>query len=443
FGEFGGNLNIEINGDFQNFGDFADIDGMIIGGVQVAVTNGFGNDQGTLLLTGEIHSLAIGGQELVIDHVCFTEVPEVDASGVWILPYGVGGTRLDRIKPTGLTDYSDAGFAMIDAPFGGHLGFRLGSANVIPTAGITYYRFLYKAEAAVDWNDFYETIAVNYVREAPALPPVFPTLVLGPNDVGGKNLYRFRPHEADLPSFVPVGPGETVSWPSTGFLGNIYSGRLNTGALNLAPGRYQIKLEIYNSAGVQVMPGAGTFQFVVPTGVDPMGTIQTAFANAASIDAGGFVFTLHVDNRPTGAVIDEPMIGPFGAGDCGFLRYDPTDPPLAPPVQIAFHATHPDNHAMFRFRIVRGPNTVNLATVGGNVSTLAAGTPGVFAPVAYVGDGNGNFSRAFSRGELLGACIEAAFSENLHVYAKATTGWGHRIGTLDSSAVRAFALTPE
>jgi len=142
------------------------------------------------------------------------------------------------------------------------------------------------------------------------------------------------------------------------------------------------------------------------------------------------------------AVIDEPMIGPSGAGDCGFLRYDPADPPLSPPVQVAFHATHPDQRAMFRFRIYRGPNAVNLATVTDEVSAAAAGTAGVFG-VAYVGDGNGNFSRAFSRGELLGACIEAAFSENLYVYAKATTGWGHRIFSLDSSAVRAFALTPE
>jgi hypothetical protein len=443
FGEYGGNLNLEINGDFRNFADFADADGTVLGGVAVAVTNGFGNDQGTVLLTGDVHSLAIGGQELVLDHVCFTEAPGVDATGVWVLPYGVGGTRLDQIKPTGLVDYTDggSGFHMVDAPFGGHLGFRLGSANVIPTPGIYYYRFQYKAEAAATWTDFDETVRVHYVRESPG-SLAFPTLALGPHDVGGKNLYRFRPHEAELPSLVPVAPGETVGWPSTGFLGDIYSGFLNTVNKSLPPGRYHVRVGIYNSSGTQVTPGGGTFEFRVPTGVDAMGTIQTAVA--APDPTGGFVFTLHVDNRSTGAVIDEPTIGAVGAGDCGFLRFDPLDPPLSsasPPVQVAFHATHPDNRAMFGFGIVRGPNPAALASVSGEVAALSAGIAGVFP--AYAGDGNGNFSRAFARGELLGACVEAAFSENLHVYAKATTGWGHRIGSLDSHAVRAFALTPQ
>jgi hypothetical protein len=70
FGEYGGNLNIEINGDFRNFENFADINGLIIGGVEVSVVNGLGNDQGTLTLNGTIHSFVLGGQELWIDDVC-------------------------------------------------------------------------------------------------------------------------------------------------------------------------------------------------------------------------------------------------------------------------------------------------------------------------------------------------------------------------------------
>jgi len=72
FGEYGGNLNIEINGDFRNFENFQDIDGDIIGGVDVSVVNGFGNDRGSLNLSGTINSFTIGGQELCIDDVCIT-----------------------------------------------------------------------------------------------------------------------------------------------------------------------------------------------------------------------------------------------------------------------------------------------------------------------------------------------------------------------------------
>jgi hypothetical protein len=70
FGEYGGNLNIEINGDFRNFENFADINGFVIGGVKVFVVNGWGNDQGHLGLTGIIHQFSVGGQELWIDDVC-------------------------------------------------------------------------------------------------------------------------------------------------------------------------------------------------------------------------------------------------------------------------------------------------------------------------------------------------------------------------------------
>jgi hypothetical protein len=70
FGEYGGNLNIEINGIFQNFENFADIDGANFSGVVASVTNGLGNDMGTLTLKGQIWSFALGGQELWIDDVC-------------------------------------------------------------------------------------------------------------------------------------------------------------------------------------------------------------------------------------------------------------------------------------------------------------------------------------------------------------------------------------
>ncbi|MBN2243975.1 MAG: hypothetical protein JW793_14910 [Acidobacteria bacterium] len=70
FGEYGGNLNIAINGDFRNFSNFADINGLNIGDVIVEVTGGSGNDTGTITLTGVIRSFAVGGQELIIDTVC-------------------------------------------------------------------------------------------------------------------------------------------------------------------------------------------------------------------------------------------------------------------------------------------------------------------------------------------------------------------------------------
>ena len=187
FGEYGGNLNIEVNGDFQNFANFVDIDNATIGGALATVTNGLGNDTGTLLLTGEVNSFAIGGQELWIDDICYTEQPDVVAEGTWVLPYGVGGTPLYRIDSDGLTDYGN----VADAPFGGQLGFRLGRANVLPTATLYYYRLQYRHESETDFTDFNQTVRVHYQVESPGNPPVFPTIELGPKSVGGMKLYRF------------------------------------------------------------------------------------------------------------------------------------------------------------------------------------------------------------------------------------------------------------
>lgn len=95
FGEYGGNLNILVNGDFRNFGDFADINMMTIGGVDVAVTNGNGNDRGVLTLTGAITNFAIGGQELWIDDLTTAPAVPVPASAL-LLAGGIAA--LSRLR---------------------------------------------------------------------------------------------------------------------------------------------------------------------------------------------------------------------------------------------------------------------------------------------------------------------------------------------------------
>lgn len=70
FGEYGGNLNIQVNGEFRNFGNFAALNGTTLGGTSIAVQNGNGNDKGAIKLSGRIVTFSIGGQELWIDDVC-------------------------------------------------------------------------------------------------------------------------------------------------------------------------------------------------------------------------------------------------------------------------------------------------------------------------------------------------------------------------------------
>ncbi|MBC7237097.1 MAG: hypothetical protein H5T69_14750 [Chloroflexi bacterium] len=122
FGEYGGNLNFEINGEFYNVANFADLNGLTLGGVLIRVTEGLGHDAGTLRLAGPLHTLRLGGQELALDEIC----PETDCVDMEDLAaeqrYFVGDVFLDsgipmRVAPFLLLDGTvvSNGYAQVDA----------------------------------------------------------------------------------------------------------------------------------------------------------------------------------------------------------------------------------------------------------------------------------------------------------------------------------------
>ena len=348
-------------------------------------------------------------------------------AGVWIMPYAVGDTKLFGINAAGRTTYRDSlsGLMMNDAPFGSRLGFRHGYEQSIPNRQIKYYRWLYKEPGATTFQEFDESVGVHYVKEQGGKVS-FPVYLLGPKSVGANTLYEFRPPKP------PTITGATTYWPTNNWFGDIYSGFLKSHAL--PDGTYTIKLEAYSPAGALVRPGTA-FRFIVPRSVAANGTITTRPANRSEQDATGFIFKLRVDNRHCSAFIAPPSIAGVSVADiCGFLLYTNRNTQR---VSIAFRAAHPENEARFHFRIIRGANTVTATVANGEVSAATAGV--------YTGSGTGVFSHDFRIPELLGPqCPEkAAFSENLHVYAKATTGWRQRINSLDARDVRAFALAPK
>jgi hypothetical protein len=387
-------------------------------------------------------NVAYEDQKQQIWDVGFREpAPVPTIPGTWVMPYGVRGIRFDRIKPTGLIDYTDAasGIFMEDAPFGGDLWFRLGSSDDIPTTQVHYYMFRYRHQGTAGWNDFDATISVHYVKNRPGQTPIFPNFKLGPYDVNGIKLYRFRPHQPELSTLVPVGPGETVGWPKVPFPGDVYRARLNTASEGLAPGQYEFRVDIYNDAGIKTTPGSA-FQMIVPTGAAPDGTIITA---PASIVDGGIQFLVHIDNSTCSAEIAPPAIGNTETDDCGFLRYNPADPGL---VHIGWHAWHPAGFGVYRFNIVRGARGIGklpLPPVPGDP------TPSIPLPLgdevsstANNGNGAGDFFLDSPTDRLLGECTEAAYAISLHVYAKATNGNGYRIVQYDAHRLIAFALAP-
>lgn len=73
FAEFGGNVNLRVNGGFVNLNDLPPLFGAVVGGANIAgwAVPVFGGYMGVMTINGNIGRFGVGGQELFIDDVCF------------------------------------------------------------------------------------------------------------------------------------------------------------------------------------------------------------------------------------------------------------------------------------------------------------------------------------------------------------------------------------
>lgn len=74
FGEYGGNVNLSINGEFKNVLDLDELDEQMVGGTLVEVSLS-PTGLGILVINGTVNSFSIGGQELWIDDICEATEP--------------------------------------------------------------------------------------------------------------------------------------------------------------------------------------------------------------------------------------------------------------------------------------------------------------------------------------------------------------------------------
>ncbi len=171
FGEYGGNLNFSINGDFRNFNNFQDINGAVIGGAVIFVVGGNGNDQGELMAVGSVSEFSVGGQELYIDHICpimgdepndpdEPDQPEhdddPDPQGGKISGYKFdGGETPDNnlFGPFGLA-FSDAGQLYVANEGRGGGGWHISDVN--PTGEVDTFALGFNGPSGVAFNSMGE-----------------------------------------------------------------------------------------------------------------------------------------------------------------------------------------------------------------------------------------------------------------------------------------------
>lgn len=406
------------------------------------------------------------GTEVVINvpgAVACQEPPYDIPPGVtlFVLPYAIGNTPIWGIpagappapngwlRSDGLVNYhagSSLGW-LYDAPFGEVLSFIHDDSYFIPSNGIKYYRYSYRrampstpntGASDSSWMPIATSLSRGYRMEYSDRLPTYESYPVGPVTVGSQTgLFEFKPQ---TPPARPSDPTTVVvrEWVR-GNLGEVaasWDTRVAAPALSTTnttddAGEFEVKIEVFDKNGNQVMPGASTFRFLARN----FDGTTTRLATAAEVDGGAYVLTVHIDNNGVSADLPQPSIGGVAASDdCGFLRYEPGDL-----VHVRYLAAHPNNQAVFRFAIKRGSNTLSLAsTQAPYVETGSATAPTDTSPYSKVGD---TYQRFFTPGELVGSCINAAFAASLGVYGKATNGW-ERLGW-DTSRLIAFALAEQ
>ncbi len=381
---------------------------------------------------------------------CVPEIPVTPPQGLdtWVMPFAIGATKIwgtagpgsapaGWVRADGYTDYS----SISNAPFGGTFALAQTSSINIPNDNEYYYRWSYRKGTSGGFTNIAAPVGRTYVRQVPSQLPSFPNYPLGPRLT---DLFRFKPQVFPTAEVALASDpaGTTYYWPVDNFTGDIYSAYWDTDTNSLDPvthqpdpvrigtaaGDYQLKMEVFDHTEALVLPGPATFQFILPSGIASDGvTILSRTINPATeLDAGGLIFTVHIDNGRCSAATSAPVANGTTVADvCGFLRYT-----SGSHITIAFDAAHPRNHAVFSFGMIRGVIDVTAADASGEVAAAAG---------AYAHSGTGHYQHNFGVHTLLGTCVNAAFAEALYVTAKATNG-SARLQDYDSSALRAFAL---
>jgi hypothetical protein len=282
-------------------------------------------------------------------------------AGLGDLFLGIGFVPFNGVTAAGLantTGLSGYFYQVSNVPFGGTLPLIIDHKDAF-AAGARFYRVLVNGAPGLDvWTDLKLNPATH----------VFDTVTMTPATIG------------TTPGFYPVrNPGDV--WLNAN-LGDL----LSTAAITFAQPTLEIEF---------VNPGGGLVK--LSNAIKPL-----------------------IDNTPCVATLSQPTLaGNTADTKCGFLPYAAGN---IFPVNIAYTATQPHNHATFSFAVIKG------AAVNGPVAQQSGNVPGPGADVIPFAT-------------LMGGCTVAGCAASLYVAAAAINGWD-RQSQYDRSALEAFAVAP-
>jgi len=384
--------------------------------------------------------------------------PDLPGCVVQILSIG-HGVSMSEIRGSGAPVAAE-GLTSSGQPFGGKLEPRVwfSRSALIDVRHITHYRWSYRRLTEGDgtllaapgpWTHLTRTVVRHYAVPVPGGYAHVP-MTMGPETAGVESdLFRIRP--------LPV-PAGGIEWTVVDEREDLASAHFETDklgsggsacekALNAA-GKYEVKLELFKDTGALVDWTAEGVDLQITDVPAPFGTSSVTATNAPDyyrIKDGsghtiGFRMVLRIDNNCCSAEVNPVSGTGLHTTPCGFIEYDP-----GATVTLSFKANHPNGFADFNFDIVRGAGDTVLEACAYNKATgaLSVSTENPAPPAhAYTKPAvTSSYSETFGNGELRGTCIRAAYSEALHVWTRATDGYG-QLWYLDAFDHDAFALTP-
>lgn len=340
------------------------------------------------------------------------------------------------------------------SPFGATLDPRVDFGTDLKEAGITHYRWSYRPLGSTlesDWREIQAAVSRHF-RIKDVTPPSYNTVQIGPDNSLAGYFFLVEP---DLP---PTG----AYWQPRDNR-DLASAHFDTSLL--APGKYELKLELFRKVGSTMQrvdltdESVDLFEVSVATPLPDSYSSSAATGDRLLINPEnghtvGYRLVVHVDNRPCFGTIEDVTLGGAAAGRCGFLEYEN----LSDQARISFRASHPDNFATFKFELVRVATPLPAGSADGLVDDATADgftrtgdtfwknlpvdiPPPPFPPPPSL------MRSELPAGEV--PCNRAAFAESLHVAALATTGYD-RLSSLDAPRpgdpaqvdLRGFAITP-
>ncbi len=364
--------------------------------------------------------------------------PPIDAPENYVLVRALGNVQLNGIyggSPvlSGVTTPANIGQAANlygagdDSPFGGNVLPRVefdSSLRALNKA--TYYQVSFRQGTSGSFTPLVGEINRKY-NHFVGTDLVTSVYNLGPKVVGSV------PNLFEIPPALP--PEGDWAFPNPPV--DLANAQFPTTVLPATPppppegthGKYQLKLDLYDSTGAAVNIAAAGIRYFVPTTQDPDGTIHTADAATIGLVSGNsFIMTVHVDNRMTAGSLGTPTLDGVGADSCGVFRYLPGP---AGTVAIPYTATHPDDFATYSYRLSRGATLLSPPTASGKVSAATNPAIPTMSVVSLLTQPDGTI------------CDTAGFAEDLYVAALATDGWSRLSGYDSNPAPRAFVLAPK